>query len=116
MRLHVSRGLWRLWLVCSILWAAGWSVVFYSKYEAVPQHVGQAAVPNPKHEPCSDSIRGKASITFDEAHKANKCVIDIDQKEVLQTASIVILGVPVFVLVLGFATIWIGRGFVRPPT
>jgi hypothetical protein len=112
MRLHVSRGLWRLWLVCSILWAAGWSVVFYSKYEAIPEHIGEA---NRKHTQCSDSIRGKPSITFDEASKVNRCVIDFDREEVLQTASLVILGVPAFVLVLGCAAIWIGRGFVRTP-
>jgi hypothetical protein len=116
MRFHVSRGLWRLWLVCSILWAAGWSIVFYSKYEAVPQHIIHAAALDPKHELCSDLIRAKTSITFDEASKVIQCQMDIDRKEVLQTASLVILGVPAFVLVLGCAAIWIGRGFVRTPT
>ena len=114
MRLHVSRGLWRLWLVCSILWAASWSVVFNSKYEAVRQHFDSGPA-NPKYKPCF-SFKTPSSISVDELNEAFQCAIALDQREVLQTASLVILGVPVFCFVLGYAAIWIGRGFVRTPT
>ena len=42
MRLDSAWDLWRLWLVCSILWAAGWSVVFYQNYAATYRAVQEA--------------------------------------------------------------------------
>jgi hypothetical protein len=112
MRLQVSRGLWRLWLVCSILWIAGWSVVFYPRYINPPQWAsGHAPVGvGDQYKPCVGATN------LDELNKQLQCMFDIDRREVIQTAVLLMLGVPAFVFVLGWAAIWVGRGFVRTPT
>src|SRR5262245_11014612 len=119
MRLDSAWDLWRLWLVCSILWAAGWSVVFYQNYAATYQPWDQpAASANSKYKHCWDNIetRPNGSIPPEELDQSIQCKLDTDREQVFQAAMRVIFGIPAFAFVIGCAAFWVARRFVRTPT
>jgi hypothetical protein len=106
MALRVARGLFRLWLVLSVLWVGGVGVVTGRTFPWNPEWVILPSIcdlpANQRSEDwdCSWLARVKAEL-----------VMDKEQRAALQSAILLALLPPAFVLALGSALAWAFRGF-----
>jgi hypothetical protein len=107
MALRVARGLFRLWMVLSVLWIGGVGVVTWRTFPVMPEWATNLpsicdfpANERPEEFDCSWLHRVKG-LTF-----MNK-----EQHAALQSAILLALVPPAFVLALGSALAWAIRGF-----
>jgi hypothetical protein len=124
MALRVARGLFRLWLVLSVLWIGGVGVVTWRTFPVDDWFVPDPIVPGStadicstakNAEQCSDLLRAAGKNPFD-AYDLNwdghgSSWIDKERREAIQFASIVALVPPTSMLALGSALVWAFRGF-----
>jgi hypothetical protein len=103
MALRVARGLFRLWLVLSVLWIGGVGYVTWRTF-VYPEIVICEEVEAPAEGSCLPrSLVRELQPEWDE-----------DQRAAFQFALVLALVPPAFVLALGSALIWAIRGFRRP--
>jgi hypothetical protein len=101
MALRVARGLFRLWLVLSLLWIGGVGVVTWQ------------TVPSPRFEKHGAVMRQElpsmeeANRAIEADNRANKALLF----EHLWHASVFAIVLPAFALALGSALVWAFRGF-----
>jgi hypothetical protein len=100
MALRVARGLFRLWLVLSVLWIGG--VVFVTLRDASPFYLTCDRPPPDRPNPCTWFDEFKVNLV----EEANS----IDRASV-QNGILLALVPPAFVLALGSALVWAFRGF-----
>jgi hypothetical protein len=103
MAFRVARGLFRLWLVLSVLWVAGVGVV---TWRTLPENELLSICDLPANErsenwDCSWFARVKDQLVF----------LDKEQRAALQSAILLALVPPGLVLALGSALLWAFRGF-----
>jgi hypothetical protein len=117
MALRVARGLFRLWLVLSVLWIGGVGVVTWKNFpeEYVPPAERQERNPppagyviDPPSSPRSDEFE-----PFD-PDKYLAFVAAEERREAIWFASLLAFLPPAFVLALGSALVWAIRGFRQP--
>jgi hypothetical protein len=106
MALRVARGLFRLWLVLSVLWVVGVGVVTWHTFPWLPEWATLPSICDlPASErseewDCSWLARVKAQL-----------VMDKEQRAALLSAILLALVPPAFALALGSALMWALRGF-----
>jgi hypothetical protein len=109
MALRVARGLFRLWLVLSVLWIGGVGVVTWWTFPNKSNPDEFFAKRNPpsslprKFDP--DEFLSKG----DPEYFAQ--VVAEEQRATIQFASVLALVPPIFLLALGSALVWAFRGF-----
>jgi hypothetical protein len=98
--LRVARGLLRLWLVLSVLWIGGVGVVTWQTFP--PEIPERASFPYlcELNKDCSWLDRVK-----------NQLDMDKEQRAAIQSAVVLALAPPAFLLTLGSALVWAFRGF-----
>jgi hypothetical protein len=103
MAFRVARGLFRLWLVLSVLWIGGVGVVTWQTFpeDVLPSICDLPANQRSEEFDCSWLQRVKDQLVF----------MDKKQRAAFQLALILALAPPVFVLALGSALAWAFRGF-----
>jgi hypothetical protein len=99
MALRVARGLFRLWLVLSVLWIGGVGVATWRTFPipVLPSICDLPANERSEDWDCSFSWLQRVKAPF---------VMDIIQDNILLA-----LVPPIFVLALGLALVWAFRGF-----
>ena len=108
MALRVARGLFRVWLVLSVLWIGGVGVMTWGTFPA--EDPRRAALPSICDIPPNQ--RSKEWSEFDCSWFYRlKEHFDPNQRAVLQTAVFLVLIPPAFVLALGSALVWAFKGF-----
>jgi hypothetical protein len=95
MTLRIARGLFRLWLILSVLWIGGVGIVTWWTFP-VDDWVYPSGAPAPSAGMFDDLIRDK------------------ERRDAVQFASILAFAPPAFVLALGSAFVWAFRGFSEP--
>jgi hypothetical protein len=103
MALRVARGLFRLWLVLSVLWIGGVGVVTWRTFPFTPEWAIECE--RPATEPSED-----VGCSWLEWARA-QLVMDKEQRAALQSAILLALVPPAFMLALGSALVWAFRGF-----
>jgi hypothetical protein len=116
MALRVARGLFRLWLVLSVLWIGGVGIVTWWTFPVdelvtpAPSS-GVTTAPAPAFDP-DKWLRehGEAKPAFDPS-KPYTVLRAKERWEAVRFASVVALLPPIFLLALGTALVWAFRGF-----
>ena len=121
MRVRFASGLFRLWVVLSVLWLAGVGAYTFTAYRDAPlPHLKQPVMFDdlvPAYEPCWDyttSDGQKADVTkFSDSALAlvAECEREVDRSLILRSGVLFALGIPIIVLVFGWAFVWAFRGF-----
>src|SRR5262249_11624418 len=103
MALRVARGLFRLWLILSVLWIGGGGGVIWRAFpgEEVPPLCGLPA--NERPEDCDCSLLAWV--------KEHTVYMDKKQRAAAESGMLLALVPPAFVLALGSALVWAVRGF-----
>jgi len=105
MALQVTRGLFRLWLILSVLWIGGVGVVTWYR---LPVYEDWGGIPlEQKDEP---GPGGTTAPTFNPNEYLTFKVAE-ERRAAIWFASAVALVPPIFVLALGSALVWAFRGF-----
>jgi hypothetical protein len=112
MALRVARGLFRLWLVLSVLWIGGVAVVTWRSLPEdefiLPSERGPAA---PSTGMFDDLIPKRETVRAFDPSKPYTKVREKERWEAVRLASVVALLPPAFLLALGSALVWAFRGF-----
>jgi hypothetical protein len=103
MALRIARGLFRLWLVVSVLWIGGVGFVTWRTFpeNELPSMCDLPANERPKEFDCSWLQRVKDELVY----------MDKKQRAAIQSGILLALVPPAFVLALGSALVWAFRGF-----
>jgi hypothetical protein len=96
--LRVARGLFRLWLVLSVLWIGGVGVVTWQTF---PEDWGA-------NDPIVERPSAPSTGMFDDLIPKHG---DKERWEAIRLASVIALLPPAFVLALGSALVWALKGF-----
>ena len=127
--MKLGRGLWRLWIIASVLWISGSGLLFggdfldtissslngpaledCSEAELGPQQLSpRAELPPPDASDQSLQRRLDNAICAGRNLEAMRAFND-DQSQVFRLAA-VIVGPPIFVLFFGLALVWALKGF-----
>jgi hypothetical protein len=102
MALRVARGLFRLWLLLSVLWIGGVGAVTWWTFPVTPEWA--IVCERPATEPSED-----VGCSWLEWVKAQ--VTDKEQRAAIRFASVLALIPPPLLLALGSALVWAFRGF-----
>jgi hypothetical protein len=105
--LRVARGLFRLWLILSVLWIGGVGVVTWWTFPVPPEWY----TPPPSICELPANERSEDWDCSWLARVKDKLDMDNEQRAALQSAILVALVPPAFVLALGSALGWAFRGF-----
>lgn len=120
-RIRWSRGLWRLWLVASLIWVGCFAVFYGTAYSAlkneVKPSVGHFDDLIPKYKLCwdyrtEDYKKTDLERLSDEAlARIYECQLEADRTALLKTAAATTIGGPLLALIFGWLLLWIARGF-----
>ena len=102
MALRVARGLFRLWLVLSVLWISGVGVVTWREFPEEPWGLNDPMVEEAPSKPRSDEFNPNEYLAFKFAE---------ERRSAIWHASLLAFLPPAFVLALGSALVWAFRGF-----
>jgi hypothetical protein len=103
MALRVARGLFRLWLVLSVLWTGGVGIVTWWTFP-VDDWVYPSGAPAPSAGMCDDLIpKGNGTVPAFDPSKPYQVFRDKERRGAVQFASILAFAPPAFVLALGSA-------------
>ena len=129
MALRVARGLFRLWLVLSVLWIGAVGIVTWQTFPPddwiVPDlsqmsnedllrgyQTADICSTAKDAQQCADLLRAAGKNPFDAFHlNWRPPWIDKERCEAIQFASIMALVPPAFMLILGSALVWAFKGF-----
>jgi hypothetical protein len=113
MALRVARGLFRLWLILSVLWIGGVGVVTWRTFPVIPDWAIECERPKVDFDPdafLADKPQPQAPCPWLEWVKA-QLIMDKEQRAALQSAILLALVPPALVLAFGSALTWALRGF-----
>jgi hypothetical protein len=103
MALRVARGLFRLWLVLSVLWIGGVGVVMWRTFpEKYVSPVQQGQGEGQPAKPRSDEFDPDEYLAFKAAEERRSAIFH---------ASLLAFLPPAFLFALGSALVWAFRGF-----
>jgi hypothetical protein len=105
MALRVARGLFRLWLVLSVLWVGGVGVMTWRTFP-VDDWVGNPPPPGFVLDPKPDD----PAPAFDPS-RPYQVVLDKERGAAIKFAVVLALVPPALVLAFGSALVWAFRGF-----
>ena len=110
MALRVARGLFRLWLILSVLWIGGVGVVTWQHFP-VDLLLTPGRVPSGTFDP--DAYLAQYAPDFDPSNpsKPVRLIKDKERREAIQFAVVLALLPPIFLLAFGSALVWAFRGF-----
>jgi hypothetical protein len=121
MQIRWAHGLWRLWLVASLIWVTCFAVIYGSAYTAlapkVKPSVGWFDDLIPKYKPCWDyrTDDGKnidiTKLSDEALVRVYECQLNADKSSLLMSAAATVIGGPLLSLLLGWSLLWIARGF-----
>jgi len=123
MAVRVALGLFRLWVVFSVLWVAAAAVYIIPSYLNVPMRNLTNSLMwddlSDERRDCLDNtklVQGSRTETprfRDEAAEREvvECERTVDRWLILKSDLPVVLGIPIAVLVLGWGFVWAFRGF-----
>ena len=112
MTLRVGRGLFRLWLILSVLWVVGMAFMAWesldsidqietratSKWDtSIPRNMFDGAPPDPKEYPAAKAAASKTAAE--------------DRRSLFWRANLLTFLPPAFLLALGSTLVWAFRGF-----
>jgi hypothetical protein len=123
MQIRLAKGLWRLWLVASVIWVSYFSVSFGTAYVALAPRVKPVGLSFddliPQYKSCWD-FRTEDGKNIDIQQMSDavlvgiyQCQLKADKLALLKSAAITVAGGPFLSFILGWSLLWIGRGF-RP--
>jgi hypothetical protein len=110
--MRIARGLFRFWVVASILWIA---LVAGMTWQAWP--VDDWTIPKPPFDPDA-YLAGKPQ--FDpskpfsdgkQTYANSKAYVEAEQRDALMKGAAISVAPPVAILILGMSLIWVVRGF-----
>ena len=114
MALRVARGLFRMWLVLSVLWIGGVGVVTWRKFP-VDDWIDPATGKPPKRNlpPAGYVIDPPSSPRANEFNPDEYLAFKLaeERRSAIWHASLLAFLPPAFVLALGSALVWAFRGF-----
>jgi hypothetical protein len=108
MALRVARGLFRLWLILSVLWVGGVAFMAWQlfadidKFETLATRCDEPGNPFDKKLACSDPLAAKAAASNTAAE---------ERRSTIWHTSLLAFLPPAFVLALGSALVWAFSGF-----
>jgi hypothetical protein len=106
MALRVARGLFRLWLVLSVLWIGGVAFVTWRDFPEEPwglhDPIVEETAPAASSKPRSDQFNPDEYLAFKAAE---------ERRSAIWHASLLAFLPPALVLALGSALVWAFRGF-----
>jgi len=119
---RVASGLFRLWVVLSVLWLAAAGAYTFVSYQNAPQHHlinGRIAFDDlePAYEHCFRHSDGKTVdisndfISDEEQAQIVECERVVDRWQIVRDGLLIALCIPIIVLGLGWAFVWAFRGF-----
>jgi hypothetical protein len=121
MRFRIAAGLFRLWVVLSVLWLAGAGAYIIADYQDVALHDLKQPVQFddliPAYEDCwdyrtSDGKQVDVTRFSDQAlAQVAECERTMDRWAILKTGTAIALGIPIAILIVGCALVWAFRGF-----
>lgn len=120
-----ARGLFRLWLLVSALWVAGWGVVMFDRGNFSPNKTFEIEGPNKeKYEVIAPATTTEAgALAFVQANKRADCSqnsgpwciypvkLKMPEDPIDSAAVYAAIGVPTAVFLLGAALFWAISGF-----
>ena len=115
MALHVTRGLFRLWLILSMLWIGGVGIVTWREF-VLPDWAIECERPKLDFDPdayLAGKPQPQAPCPWLEWVKA-QLVMDKEQRAAIQHGILLAVIPPAFVLALGSGLVWAFRGFRQP--
>ena len=104
MALRVARGLFRLWLILSVLWIGG---VGYVTWQTVPSADSSAVGMEAERLDTEMKTQNIEIAPWEKYKRAHEALV----YEHLWYASVFAIAPPAFVLALGSALVWAFRGF-----
>ena len=120
MKARFASGLFRLWVVLTMLWLAAAGVNIVVLYQTVPQHAlikGRIAFDDliPAYEHCWKSSDGKEVniddfISDKDFAQIAECETAVDRWEIIRNDVLIALGIPFAILVVGWGLVWAFRG------
>jgi hypothetical protein len=106
MALRFARGLFRLWLVLSVLWIGGVGVVTWRTFPVIPEW---GVLPSICEIPANERSQDWDCSWF--ARVKAQLVMDKEQRAAVQSVILLALVPPAFMLASGSALVWAFRGF-----
>jgi len=110
---RVARGLFRLWLVLSVLWIGGVGVVTWRTFP-VNDWIIVHEVTDPELLKQLEAAPRMPMPEFDPSKPHKTVVTDRELRAIIQWGIALALVPPAFVLALGSALVWAFRGFRQP--
>ena len=127
MNVRVAAGLFRLWVVFSVLWLAAFGTYTVVSYQNAPQHNLINARPMfddliPAYEDCwsiwsnGDSSDGKKLdgedwVRIEDLPQVAECERVVDRWQIVRNGLLIALGIPIAIFVVGWGFVWAFRGF-----
>jgi hypothetical protein len=113
MALRVARGLFRLWLVLSVLWIGGVAVETWRHF---PFDLLLTPGKAPPGEFDPDTFLARDLPDFDASNPSKQYVLvrEKERRSAIWHASLLAFLPPAFLLALGSAVVWAFRGFRQP--
>jgi hypothetical protein len=121
MKIRMATGLWRLWLVSSVVWVTCFAIVFASEYVAIPiKHAAASQTlrepiepgdlsfddlpPSPRYKPCyQNGDYGIRKLSDSALIQLDECLSRIDRFDLVKRALVTIVGVPMVAFLLGWS-------------
>jgi hypothetical protein len=121
MRVRFAAGLFRLWIVLTVLWLGAAGTYIAVSYQNTPQHhliKGRVAFDDliPVYEHCWRSSDGKTVgiddfISDEDMTRILECERDVDRWLTVRNGVLIALCIPIIILVVGWGLVWAFRGF-----
>jgi hypothetical protein len=119
--MRVAAGLFRLWVVFSVLWLAGVGAYTFVAYQdAAPPDLTKGHIFDDMlaaYEHCWD-YRTNDGQKVDRSRFSNEalaqvaeCEREADRWLILRSGALFALGIPIIILILGWGFVWAFRGF-----
>jgi len=122
--MRVASGLFRLWVVFSVLWLAGVGAYTFVAYrDAAPPDLTKGHIFDdmlPAYEHCWKTSDGSTKVDRDgwiavgALAQIAECEREVDRWLILRSGVLFAVGIPIILLAFGWAFIWAFRGFLPP--
>ena len=118
--MRVAAGLFRLWVVLSVLWLAATGVYTVVSCQSAPEHdLTRGPIFDdlvPAYEHCWKSSDGKKVNANERIHiealtQIAECERVVDRRGIVQNDILIALGIPIAILIIGWGLVWAFRGF-----
>jgi hypothetical protein len=126
--MRVAAGLFRLWVVLSLLWLAAAGAYTIISYQDAPRHDlinGRPAFADliPAYEQCwsrwrTSESEGEDWVRVEDLPQVAECERVVDRWQIVRDGLLIALSIPIVVLIVGWGFVWAARGFLPalPPS